>query len=188
MLTFENCPHRHLCKKCLQHVRHHTQCWSYSLGVTTVFWKPPWDHVGDSGTPRMVISMAWTKQRELNLTEQKQRKRKSNIYVTDRAEAKSQSVSPVAQPCPTSLLPHRWQHDRLPCSSPTPRACSNSCPSSRWYHPTISSSVVPSPPDFSLSQLQGLSQWVSSSHQVAKVLEFELQHQSFQWIVRTDFL
>ena len=35
------------------------------------------------------------------------------------------------------------QHVRLPCPSPTSRACSNSCPSSRWYHPTISSSVIP---------------------------------------------
>ena len=46
----------------------------------------------------------------------------------------------------------------------------------------------PSPPAFSLSQHQGLFQWVSSSHQVAKVLEFQLQHQSFQWIFRTDLL
>ena len=46
----------------------------------------------------------------------------------------------------------------------------------------------PSPPAFNLSQHQGLFQWVSSSHQVAKVLEFQLQHQSFQWIFRTDFL
>ena len=46
----------------------------------------------------------------------------------------------------------------------------------------------PSPPTFSLSQHQILFQWVSSSHQVAKVLEFELNHQSFQWIFRTDFL
>ena len=45
-----------------------------------------------------------------------------------------------------------------------------------------------SPPAFSLSQHQGLFQWVSSLHQVAKVLEFQLQHQSFQWIFRTDFL
>ena len=46
----------------------------------------------------------------------------------------------------------------------------------------------PCPPDFNLSQHQGLFQWVSSSHQVAKVLEFQLQHQPFQWIFRTDFL
>ena len=42
-----------------------------------------------------------------------------------------------------SLWPHGLQRARLPCPSPTPRACSNSCPSSQWCHPTISSSVVP---------------------------------------------
>ena len=41
-----------------------------------------------------------------------------------------------------SLRPHRLQHTRLPCPSPSPRACSNSCPSSRWCHPTISFSVI----------------------------------------------
>ena len=46
----------------------------------------------------------------------------------------------------------------------------------------------PSPPALNLSQHQGLFKWVSSSHQVAKVLEFQLQHQSFQWIFRPDFL
>ena len=46
----------------------------------------------------------------------------------------------------------------------------------------------PSPPTFNLFQHQGLFKWVSSLHQVAKVLEFKLQHQSFQWIFRTDFL
>ena len=51
-------------------------------------------------------------------------------------------------------------------------------------HPLSSLSL----PTFNLSQHQGLFQWVSSSHQVAKVLEFQLQHQSFQWIFRTDFL
>ena len=43
----------------------------------------------------------------------------------------------------SSLGPHGLQHVRLPCPSPSPRACSNSCPWSRWCHPTISSSVVP---------------------------------------------
>ena len=46
----------------------------------------------------------------------------------------------------------------------------------------------PSPPAFNLSQHQGLFKWVSTSHQVAKVLEFQLQHQSFQWTLRTDLL
>ena len=70
-------------------------------------------------------------------------------------------------------------------SSLSPGVCSNSCPFSWWCHGTISSSVTPSP-TFSLSQHQGLFQWVNSSHQVAKVLE--LQHQSFQWVFRIDFL
>ena len=42
-----------------------------------------------------------------------------------------------------SLRTHGLQHARLPCPSPTPGACSNSCPSNQWRHPTISSSVVP---------------------------------------------
>ena len=42
-----------------------------------------------------------------------------------------------------SLRPHGLQHARLPSPSPPPRACSNSCPSSQWFHPTISSSAVP---------------------------------------------
>ena len=46
---------------------------------------------------------------------------------------------------------------------------------------------TPSPPILNLSQNQDLFQWVSSLHQVAKVLELQLQHQSFQWIFRTDF-
>ena len=51
-------------------------------------------------------------------------------------------------------------------------------------HPLLS----PSPPAFNPSQHQSLFQWANSSHQVAKVLEFQLQHQSFQWIFRIDFL
>ena len=43
-----------------------------------------------------------------------------------------------------SLQPHGLQHTRLPCPSPSPGACSNSCPLSQWCHPTISSSVIPS--------------------------------------------
>ena len=93
----------------------------------------------------------------------------------------------VAQPYLT-LRPHGLQYTRLPCPSLSPRLCSNSRPLNRWYHPTISSSVIPfsSCPD--LSQHQDLFQWVSSSRQVTKVLEVQLQHQSFQWILKVDFL
>ena len=45
--------------------------------------------------------------------------------------------------CLVSLEPHGLQHARPPCPSPMPRVYSNSCPSSRWYHPSISSSVIP---------------------------------------------
>ena len=76
-----------------------------------------------------------------------------------------------------SLRPHGLQHTGPPCPSPTPGVYLNSCPLSQWClqpsHPLLS----PSPPTFNLSQHQGLFQWVSSSHQVAKVLEFQLQHQ-----------
>ena len=54
---------------------------------------------------------------------------------------KAVQFSSVTQSCQT-LRPHGLQHTRLPCPSPTPKACSNSCPSSQWCHPTISSSVI----------------------------------------------
>ena len=76
------------------------------------------------------------------------------------------------------------QHTRPPCPSPTPGVHPNPCPLSQWCHP---SHPLSSPsPALNLSQHQGLFRWVSSSYQVAKVLEF--QHQSFQWTPRTDLL
>ena len=87
-----------------------------------------------------------------------------------------------------TLQPHGLQLARLPCPSSTPRASSNSWTSSQCCHSTIHLLLSPSPPAFNLSQHQGLFQWVSSLHQMAKVLEFQLQHQSFQWIFRTEFL
>ena len=98
------------------------------------------------------------------------------------------SVSSVTQSCPTL-----W--DPMDCSMPA--LCVHhqflefSQTHVHWVGDTIQPShplSSPSPPPFNLSQHQGLYKWVSSSHQVAKVLEFQLQHQSFQWIFRTDFL
>ena len=87
-----------------------------------------------------------------------------------------------------SLQPHESQHARPPCPSQTPRVYSTHVhrvgDAIQPSHPLSSpSSPAPNP-----SQHQGLFQWVNSSHEVAKVLEFQLQHQSFQWIFRTDFL
>ena len=68
-----------------------------------------------------------------------------------------------------SLWPHGLQHARFPCHSPSPGDCSNSCPLSDAIQPFRPLSF-PSPPAFNLSQHQGLFQWVSSLHQVAKAL------------------
>ena len=58
------------------------------------------------------------------------------------------------------------------------------CDAIQPFHPLS----PPSPPALNLSQHQGLFQWASSLHQVVKVLELQLQHQSFQWILKIDFL
>jgi len=87
-----------------------------------------------------------------------------------------------------SLWPHGLQHTRLPCPSPTPGACSNWCPLRWWCHLTISSSVIPFSSCLQFFPASGSFQWVSSFHQVVKILEFQLQNQSLQWIFRTDFL
>ena len=74
-----------------------------------------------------------------------------------------------------SLRPHGLQHARPLCPSPTPGACSNF----HWVSDAIQPShplSAPSPLTFNLSQHQYLFKWASSSHQVAKVLEFQLQH------------
>ena len=71
------------------------------------------------------------------------------------------------------------QNIRPPCPSPTPGVHPNLCPLSQWCHPTISSSVIPFSSCPQSFPAPGSFKWVSSSHQVAKVLEFQLQHQSF---------
>ena len=93
-----------------------------------------------------------------------------------------------------SLQPHESQHTRPPCPSQTSGVYSNSCPLSQWCHPAISSSVVPFSSCAQSLQAsgsfkhQGLFRSINSSCEVAKVLEFQLQHQSFQWTPRTDLL
>ena len=103
-------------------------------------------------------------------------------HLTDAMDFSQFSCSVMSE----TLQPHGLQHARLPCPPLSPRVCSNSCPLSRWCHPTISPSVTPFPPALNLSQ--GLLQWGRSSHQVPKVLELQLQHQPFRWIFRVDLL
>ena len=95
--------------------------------------------------------------------------------------------SSVAQLCPTPCDPMDCSTPGLPVRHQLPELTQTHvhCISDAIQpsHPLLS----PSPPTLNLSQHQGLSHWVGSLHQVAKVLEFQLQHQSFQWIFRTDF-
>ena len=87
-----------------------------------------------------------------------------------------------------SLQPHGQQHTRLPCRSPSPEVCSNSCP---WIEYAIQPShpwLSPSSP-FSLPQHQGFSQWVSSSHQVPKYWNFSVSiSPSNEYLVLISFI
>ena len=91
----------------------------------------------------------------------------------------------VTQSCPTLCDPVDRSTPGFPVLHYLP-VCSNSCPSSWWCHPTISPSVVPFSSCLQSFPASGSLQWISSSHQVAKVLEFQLQHQSFQRIFRVE--
>ena len=95
-----------------------------------------------------------------------------------------------------SLRPHLLQHTRLPCLSLLFLGISVYLPGyilklmsielmMPFNHLILS---PPSLPAFDLCHHQGLFQWVSSSHRMAKVLELKLQHQPLQWIFRVDFL
>ena len=96
--------------------------------------------------------------------------------------------SSVAQPCPTVS-------DPMDCSTPG-LLVYHHLPEFTQTHvlwvgdaiQSFHSLSSPSPLTFNLCQHQGLFKWVSSSHQMAKILEFQLQHQSFQWTFRIDFL
>ena len=87
-----------------------------------------------------------------------------------------------------SLRPHGMQPVRLSCPSPSPGICSNSCPFNQWCHLTILSSIALFSSCLQSFPASASFQWVGSSHLVAKELELQLQHQSFQWIFRVDFL
>ena len=96
--------------------------------------------------------------------------------------------SSVTQSCPTLCNP-------MDCSTPGFHVHHQLLELVQTHVHWVSDTIQPShplsspfPPAFNLSQHQGLFKWVSSSNQVAKVLELQLQHQSFQWVFRTDFL
>ena len=94
----------------------------------------------------------------------------------------------VTQLCPTLCDPMNRSTPGLPVHHQLPEFTQTHV---HWVGDAIQPShplSSPSPPAPNPSQHQGLFQWVSSSHKVAKVLEFQLHHQSFQWTPRTDIL
>ena len=94
----------------------------------------------------------------------------------------------VAQSCPTLCNPMDWSTQGFPVFHHLPELSGTHV---HWVYGVIQPScplLSPPPPTFNLSQHQGLFQWGSSLHQVPKVLELQLQHQSFRWVFRTDFL
>ena len=106
--------------------------------------------------------------------------REATIYIVQ--------FSSVAQSCPTLWDPMNRSMPGLPVYHQLPECTQTHV---HWVGDAIQPSHLlssPSPPALNLSQHQGLFKWVSSSHQVAKVLEFQLQNQSFQWIIRTYFI
>ena len=100
----------------------------------------------------------------------------------------SVSFSSVAQSCPILCDPMNHSTPGLPVHHQLPEFTHTHV---HWVRDGIQPShplSSPLPPAFNLSQHQGLFQWANSSHEVARVLEFQLQHQSFQWTPRTDLL
>ena len=111
---------------------------------------------------------------------------KTNSFVVERFLEHSVQFSSVAQSWPTLCDPMNRSTPGLPVHHQLPEFTQIHV---HWVSDAIQPShplSSPSPPALNLAQHQGLFQWVSSSHQVAKVLEFQLQHQSFQWTPRTD--
>ena len=95
-------------------------------------------------------------------------------------------TSSVSQSCLTLCEPMDCSMPGLPVHHQLPELTQTHV---HWVGDAIQPShplSFPSPPTFNISQHQGLFQWVSSSHQVARVLEFHLQHQAFHWLFRTD--
>ena len=98
------------------------------------------------------------------------------------------SVSSITHLCPTLCDPMGCSTPSLPVHHQLPESMQTHA---HWVGDAIQLShplSFPSPPAFNLSQHQGLFKWVSSLHQVAKVLEFQLQHQFFQRTPRTNLL
>ena len=113
---------------------------------------------------------------------------RKNIYIERVMWLYSVQFSSVTQSCPTLCDPENCSMPGLPVHHQLPEFTQTHVhqvsDAIQPSHPPL----APSPPALNLSQHQGLFKWVISSHQVAKILELQLQHQSFQRIFRNDSL
>ena len=153
--------------------------------------RPNWGRtatITSSEKPTMAESQSWLQRRHCQSLTQLSRAGLFRELLVNSVQFSSVQFSSVTQSCLTLCnpmncsMPGLLVHHQLTESSQTHvhRVDDAIQPS----HPLLS----PSPPILNLSQHQGLFKWVSSSHQVAKVLKFQLQHQSFQRTPRTDLL
>ena len=161
-----------------------------------------WWWTGKPGVLQSMESKSWTRLRdrtELNSTnpEKSNNGVKLSKYNRMLEYLTSQPINKInkslflflCKVLPDSLWPHGLQHASLPCPSPTPGACSNSCPLSQWCYLIISSSAALfsfCPQPFPASRSFPMSQFFTSGGH--RVLSLQLQNQSFQWIFRVYFL
>ena len=125
-------------------------CVCICIYVHTYIYMSYWCHFGDfflyeaAGFLLVLLSYNWHKTLyELKCTIWFDTHIYYEMIITDRLVNSSISVQFSCSLMSDCLWPHGLQHTRLPCPSPTPGACSNSCPLSQWCHPTILSSVIP---------------------------------------------
>ena len=149
---------------------------------STLTWKIPWME-----KPGRLQSMGSQTVRHCWATSLTHLQLHEQLYDTYCIYISSVQLSSVAQSCPTLCDPMNHSTPGLPVQHQLSEFTQTQV---HWVSDAIQPShplPSPSPPARSLSQHQGLFQWVSSSHQVATGLELQLQHQSFQWIFKVDF-
>ena len=108
-----------------------------------------------------------------------------NFNKIDSSSVRALQFSSVTQSCPTLCNPMNCSMPGLPVHHQVPESTQTHV---LWVSDVIPTISSPSSPALNISQHQGLFKWGSSLHQVAKVLEFQLQHQTYQWTPRTDLL
>ena len=173
--------------------------------ISSVVWEVPGNHkspvaMSTASLLGFYVSFSSLKKSELlgkMIPELRQRKYKTSLNILWCQKARehltndgsvSVQFSSVAQLCLTICDPMNCSTSGLPVHHQLPEFTQTHV---HWVGDAIQPShplSSPSPPALNFSQHQGLFKWVTSSHQVAKVLEFQLQHQSFLWTSRTDLL